>query len=538
MYKTIIHTDEEKCMGCNKCIARCPVNANSARIVEGKNKISINPVQCIQCGGCLEVCDHNARYYEDNTEDFFYQLKNGEKISVLVAPAIRHSFNEYKRLFGFLKHLGVNLIYDVSFGADITTWAYLKALEEMKLSTVIAQPCPVIVSYIQHYKTDLIPYLAPVHSPALCAAIYLKKYVNIPDSLAFISPCIGKVMEFNDENTYGLIKYNVTITKLKEYLVENRIHLHDYPEIDFDNESCELGFTFSRPGGLKENVEFYTGRKVWVKQIEGISDVCHYLDQYDNRIKKHKKVPTIIDALNCKHGCNLGTAIIKNHEPDDMDYKINNLKEDFLKSDKEKQQILSDFDQKLNWEDFKRNYTDLSHNLLQEPPDSQIEEVFLKLFKTTEESRNINCYACGYGSCLKFAKAVAIGNNDISNCINYSRIKLKNGKDEFDELFNSLEEKLKETGNKLELVKNSAQDLNQIAMQTKLISINATIEAAHAGEYGKGFAVVSSEIKKLATKSKELIDQNKTNQISIIEDIYKLGIFVENIKKKIDSALE
>lgn len=130
MYKSIINTYEEKCMGCNKCIVKCPVNANDAKIVEGKNKISINPVQCIQCGECIDICDHNARYYEDNTEDLFRQLKNGEKISILVAPAIRHNFNEYKRLFAFLKHLGANLIYDVSFGADITTWAYLKVLKK------------------------------------------------------------------------------------------------------------------------------------------------------------------------------------------------------------------------------------------------------------------------------------------------------------------------------------------------------------------------------------------------------------------------
>jgi len=59
--------------------------------------------------------------------------------------------------------------------------------------------------------------------------------------------------------------------------------------------------------------------------------------------------------------------------------------------------------------------------------------------------------------------------------------------------------------------------VNDLAEQSNLLAVNASIEAAKAGEHGKGFAVVAQEIRSLATQSKE-----STGQIrNILNDIQR-----------------
>ena len=517
--KDTIFIKEENCVGCNKCIRNCLVfDANIAYVSHDGNKVKIDPEKCILCGKCIEVCDHDARDFRDDTEEFFKGLETGRKISVIAAPSVRANFRDHENLFGYLKSKGVDVIYDVSFGADITTWAYLKAIRERNLSSVIAQPCPAIVNYIEKYKPELIRSLAPVHSPMMCTAVYLKKYADIKGEIAFLSPCIGKISEINDINTGNFVQYNLTFKKLQEYLSKNGVRLSQYNRQEFEDIGCSLGCVFSRPGGLNENVEARV-KGAWIRQIESQEHAYSYLDEYGSRLKRNESLPLLVDILNCPKGCNIGTATSRNISVDDADMVMNTLKAEKLKDKGGKlltrkiDWLYRYFDKTLELEDFVRKYNDSKQSgKLKEPSQSEYNEVFARLHKKTKKEQELNCSACGYHTCRDMVKAIINGLNNIENCIDYNRHEVMLERNNFEIKNNELESKNREVNKMLE-------EVNMLS--------NERLKASEKME---------SVIRKLAYAS-EVISQGVENLNQLVGQIAESTINVSDFTKDVSSSV-
>lgn len=428
----LIYTNEN-CTGCNKCVRVCPTLVSN---IAQEGKIWVTAESCVACGACLDACGHDARVYHDDTEQFFSDLKSGKKISVIVAPAFLANYpKDYKQVLGYLKSLGVNHIYSVSFGADITTWGYLKYITENNFTGGISQPCPVVVDYVEKYIPKLLAKLMPVQSPMMCMAIYIRKYLKLSDDLAFISPCVAKKQEILDKNNHGYVKYNVTFYKLMQHIGREYKSSPEYT----DELEYGLGSLYPMPGGLRENVEHFLGKAQVVRQVEGEQEAYRYLEEYLKRVENKAELPFMVDILNCSKGCIYGTATDPAKNTDDVLLTLSRMRDLDTKevhkkgrfrragkspwsqqnTPKERLANLMEAFKDLKLSDFIRKYDTTKEIKVNEPSAAELAKIYESMLKDTPFKQNINCSACGYDTCKDMAYAIYNNVNAKENCIHY-----------------------------------------------------------------------------------------------------------------------
>ena len=437
MNQGIVFTNDN-CIGCNRCIAGCPVpGANIAQMKNGRNHIVVDGEKCIHCGHCVTLCRHFAREFVDDTDTFFDDLANGIPISIAVDPAFYLDYPDTAQLvLAHLKKLGVKKIYNESVGGDIATWAYCKWLTEHPDEGGITEPCVAVIEYLERQHPEYLDKMIPVKPPLMCLATYVRKYLGESDSIAYISPCITTKDLIDSPHFKGSVQYNVTFAHLFMHLNMMEIEGQKnkkFEEVKPDLPDYGLGSIFPIAGGLRQNLTHFLGVDRPVINLSNVIYMYPMLDQYADVIHD-KNNPLIVESLNCEHGCIFGSGIdgarfdmkVVLEQYNKKRLAICGTKKDptnpycrFMPSDR-RISVLNEHFAELHIEDFYYKYTENYEQPFEIPADIY-EETYLRLHKTTPESRHVDCGSCGYNTCRQMVEAIASGYNQVTNCANYER---------------------------------------------------------------------------------------------------------------------
>jgi iron only hydrogenase large subunit-like protein len=404
-HKQLVFTVKDRCRVCFTCVRECPVKA--IRIINGQAEVISE--RCIGCGNCVRVCRQNAKVFLRQIDEVKDLLNSNSRVIACIAPSFPAEFTEiedYRVFVGMVKALGFELVTEVAFGADMVAVAYKELYNRNENNGIISSDCPAVVYYVEQYQPELIPNLAPLVSPMVAAARFLKVKYGDDVQIVFVGPCIAKKSE-SDE-----IDHALTFIELRELFSDFNIDPQQVEVRDFDPPHAGMGAIFPVSHGLLQNMDVkHDITKGDVVVAEGRVNFKDALSEFSDGELQARHL-----ELLCCEGCIMGPGMSANGKKYIRRSCISNYVS----------QKLENIDTK-DWENnmLAAKQIDLSTNFeamdrrTQNPSSQKVAEVLLSMGKESADDY-LDCGACGYDSCVEHAIAVVQGLAENEMCLPYT----------------------------------------------------------------------------------------------------------------------
>ena len=396
----LLKINNDKCIACYACVRACPVKA--IRVRSDKDKPEIIPERCIGCGSCAAVCGPGAIEIRNTRDDLKNLLKQKKKVAALVDPSIAGEFpdiTDYRKFVQMLRTLGFENVQEVAFGVDLVARAYKELFKSSRGKYYIMSNDPVTVSFIEKYKTALVPNLAPILPPVAATAKVTRRLLGDDVTMVYISPLIAskdEILRFEKESRIDLA---ITFVELRELFMDANIHETDLEYSDFDAPLGYKGSFFPMANGIiqaAEIKEHLHQTPVVTVEGEGMLDAIEEFEENISSIKCHFNL--FYKEFLMGRGTSMGGKRI--------------LRRSQLISYVNKRLKILDLDQ---WKKSMDQFSDLDlsrefridDQSLPVPAESKLNKILKELDQLG--STDVGCGACGYASCTDFATAIAQG---------------------------------------------------------------------------------------------------------------------------------
>lgn len=169
----------DKCTACMACVRVCPVEAVS---ISG-SEVAIVEDTCIECGLCVPACYHDAIDVVGDDVRCRAALDQGRVALILPSEATVFFYPATpEQVINACFDAGFERIYFESVGDELVAGEYLQLWRESEGHSWIRSTSPIVVNYCRTKLPELLPFLAPVVTPAVALARYIRalERVTVP----------------------------------------------------------------------------------------------------------------------------------------------------------------------------------------------------------------------------------------------------------------------------------------------------------------------------------------------------------------------